>query len=58
MADEILFPGYRWSPDGKKCDLFATADDVPSGWLRNSPEGRAKLPAKKAPAKKAASKAK
>jgi len=33
-----LFPGYRLSPDGKDYRAFDRAEDVPAGWLRESPE--------------------
>lgn len=40
-----LFPGYRYSPDGKEHALFENESDVPEGWMRNTPEGLAKLKA-------------
>lgn len=36
------FPGWRLSPDGKDYKLFENAEDVPEGWLRESPESFAK----------------
>lgn len=35
----VLFPGWRLSPDGKEYKLFDRAEDVPEGWLRETPEG-------------------
>lgn len=37
-----LFPGYRISPDGQEYKLFERAEDVPDGWLRETPESFAK----------------
>ena len=45
-----LFPGYRYGPKGE-CKLFEREEDVPKGWLRNTPEGLAKLPKPKAASK-------
>jgi len=36
--DIKLFPGMRLSPDGKEYRQFECAEDVPEGWLRESPE--------------------
>lgn len=36
------FPGYRISPDGTDYQLFEREEDVPAGWLRETPESYAK----------------
>lgn len=36
------FPGWRISPDGKDFRLFESEEDVPAGWLRETPESFAK----------------
>jgi hypothetical protein len=36
------FPGWRISPDGKDFQLFESEEDMPEGWLRESPESFAK----------------
>lgn len=38
----VLFPGYRISPDGTDYRLFERAEDVPEGYLRETPESFAK----------------
>jgi hypothetical protein len=36
------FPGWRISPDGKDFQLFESEEDMPEGWLRETPESFAK----------------
>lgn len=53
---KVLFPGYRFGPNGE-CRLFQTEADVPDGWTRIHPDNRPEVTkptpvARKAPAAK------
>ncbi len=37
---KILFPGWRYGPNGEGPELFEKAEDVPEGWTRIHPDNR------------------